>query len=222
MSSRGGFGGSVSRQPPDRGCSDPDSAWYTARVIPPPGTLERVCKGLATLDAILCEDWSLRLFSFNAAWDEARGARMASMRNGEGDAWFIVFDGECAFFKAYWHEHPRVDPAAVFDGLPDALAAQRHEPAFSMDDVTFGGWFEPGRGWTLRGNLAPFAEEISILTGDVAVVRAYIASYFEVDAPADAVEHVLAGRPLDAVTVARLSAGQSLEALGPDLREIGY
>jgi hypothetical protein len=89
-------------------------------MLPPPASLERFCKGLAVLDAILGEDWEFRLFPFNAAWDAARGKRTASMRHGEGDAGFIVFTGEHAWFKAYRHEHARVDPDAVYAGLPDA------------------------------------------------------------------------------------------------------
>ncbi|MBM4360073.1 MAG: hypothetical protein FJ096_18360 [Deltaproteobacteria bacterium] len=190
--------------------------------LPPPEALERICKGLAVLDAILCEDWELRLFSFNAEWGASRGERMASMRNGEGDSWFIVFSGVHAFFKAYWHEHERVDPTAIYDGLPTALEPHRHEPAFSMSDVTFGGWYEPERGWTLRGTLEPFTEELSILTGATAVVHAYLASYFEVDVPLDAIEHVVAGEPLEDALVRRLAAGRSSESLRSDLDEIGY
>jgi hypothetical protein len=191
-------------------------------MLPPAASLERTCKGLAVLDAILCEDWEFRLFSFNAAWDAARAERMASMRNGEGDAWFIVFTGESVFFKAFWHEHERAAPAAVYAGLPSALEPQRHEPAFSMDDVTFGGWYAPDSGWVLRGHLAPFTEELAILTGATDVVRAYIASSFEVDVPADAIQHLLDGRPVTAELVARIAAGRTLQSLQADLDEIGY
>lgn len=190
--------------------------------LPTPDVLGRICRGLALLDAILCEEWELRHFSFNAAWDPDRGVSMASMRTGEGDAWFIVFDGTHAFLKAYWHDHPRSDPAAIYDGLPAALGPQRDEPAFSMEDVTFGGWYAPERGWTLRGLLDPFREELEILTGAAEVYRAYAASYFEVDVPLDAIAHILAGAPLDASIVARIAADRSMERLRGDLEEIGY
>ena len=190
--------------------------------LPPPGTLERVCKGLALLDAIVCEEWEWRHFSFNAAWDADRGERMASMRTGEGDAWFIVFDATHAFLKAYWREQPRSDPAEIYDGLPATLEPQRREPAFSMDDVTFGGWYAPDGGWTLRGPLEPFQEELAILTGAAEVYRAYAKSYFEFDIPLDAITHVLAGMPLDASLVSRIAPGRSLESLRADLDEIGY
>ena len=72
--------------------------------LPPPVELERVCRGLAVLDAVLCEDWEMRYYSFNAGWNKKGKERMASMRNGEGDEWFLVFAGAGAFFKAFWHE----------------------------------------------------------------------------------------------------------------------
>lgn len=190
--------------------------------LPPPDALERICKGLALLDAILCEDWEWRHFSFNAAWDPDRGERLASMRTGEGDAWFVVFDGTHAFLKAHWQAHPRSDPDTIYDGLPAALAPQRHEPAFSMDEVTFGGWYAPDGGWTLRGLLDPFREELEILTGVAEVYRAYAASYFEVDVPLDAIAHVLAGMPLDTSIVSRIAVERSMESLRGDLEEIGY
>lgn len=62
-----------------------------ARTLPPPETLERICRGLATLDAIVCEDWESRFFSFNSKWHVKARERMASMRNGEGDEWFLLF-----------------------------------------------------------------------------------------------------------------------------------
>jgi hypothetical protein len=191
-------------------------------LLPPPDELERICKGLATLDAILSEEWASRYYSFNAAWDSKRDERMASMRNGEGDQWFIVFAPKHAFVKAYWHEYKREDPAAIYEGLPMVLEHQRKEPAFSVDDVTFGGWHEPGSGWTLRGNAKPLAEEMTILTGDPEAYRSYAASYFEVDVPLDAIAHVLAGRSLDAALVSRVAEGRTLASLKNDLKEIGY
>jgi len=88
--------------------------------------------------------------------------------------------------------------------------------------VTFGGWYDPERGWTMRGAYEPFAEEWAILTGATDVVIAYAASCLSVDVPRDAVEHVLAGKPLDEAVVARIAAGRTLESLQADLDEIVY
>jgi len=57
-----------------------------AGLLPPPKDLERICKGIATLDAIVCDDWEMRYYSFQQAWDATSGQRMASMRNGSPPA----------------------------------------------------------------------------------------------------------------------------------------
>lgn len=187
--------------------------------LPSPVELERICKGLATLDAILCEDWGSRYYSFDVAWGGDH--RMASMRNGCGDEWFILFAPGGVFVKAFWHEYPHEDVATIYSGLPSALQPQLVEPAFSMEHVTFGGWHD-GASWTLRGNDEPMREELAILSGDPAVYRAYASSYFGLKIPLDAVSDVLAGKPFDASLVQRLSASRTLEDLAADLATIGH
>lgn len=191
----------------------------TRPLLPPP--LELICKGLATLDAMMSEDWDSRYYSFNQAWNTKSTQRMASMRNGEGDEWFIVFDKSGVFVKAFWHEHPHEDVAKIYKGLPKALMSQLKEQAFSMEHVTFGGWHD-GTTWTLRGNAAPPTNELAILTGDPEKYRAYAKPYFEAELPIDAVAHVLAGKKLDAKLVKRISTERTLAELKADLAEIGY
>lgn len=188
--------------------------------LPSPRELERICRGLATLDAILMPDWEYRYYSFNAAW--APSERMASMRNGEGDDWFIVFSLAGAFLKSLWHEYrPTLTPAEIYDGLPGGFDRQRVQPAFSMDRVTCGGWCDDS-GWTLRGRLAPMEHELEMLAGAPETYRAFAADYFEVDVPLDAVAHVLDGRPLDDGLLARLRPDCTLADLAADLTQIGY
>jgi hypothetical protein len=190
-------------------------------LLPPPSELERTCKGLATLDAMMAEDWEDRYYSFNNAWNEAGTERMASMRNGEGDEWFIVFAPGGVFIKAFWHEYPLEDVEAVYAGLPKALAPFLKEHSFSMEDITFGGWHD-GTSWTLRGNAKPMAEELKILSGDPKAYRAYAADYFEEKLPLPAIAHVLAGNRLHAKLVAQISTERNLAELEEDLAEIGY
>lgn len=190
-------------------------------VLPPPAELERTCKGLAALDAMMSADWESRYYSFNRAWNETGTERMASMRNGSGDEWFIVFASTGVFVKAFWHEYAPEEVDVVYAGLPVALAPHVKEPAFSMNDITFGSWHD-GTAWTLRGNGTPMAEELAILSGDPEVYRAYAANYFEVQLPLDAIAHVLAGKTLDTELVARLSTERTLEELEDDLAEIAY
>jgi hypothetical protein len=52
--------------------------------------LKRICQAIATLDAIICPDWEFRYFSYNSKWD--KGEEVASMRDGEGDEYLILFN----------------------------------------------------------------------------------------------------------------------------------
>lgn len=188
--------------------------------LPPPAELERICKGLATLDAIVCEDWEFRYYSFNAKWNPGK-ERMASMRNGSGDEWFLVFSGGLAFLKCFWHEYPPQKAAEVFAGLPAALAPLMKEPAFEVGLVTFGG-FHDGERWTLRGDGAPMVDELERLSGDPRAYRELATSYYERDLPLASVEHVLAGAPLNASVLEALGSERTLQELRSDLDEIAY
>lgn len=52
--------------------------------------LRKLTESLAMLDAIMSPEWEYRYYSFNSKWGE--GEMMASMRNGSGDEYFILFD----------------------------------------------------------------------------------------------------------------------------------
>lgn len=176
------------------------------------------------LDAICCEAWEDRYLSFNAAWGE--NERMASMRNGQGDEWFLVFAGSAGaavhvFLKGFFHELPRANPPDIYRGSPSTLAAHLEEAAFSMEDVTFGGFFAPELGWTLRGDEEAMGEH-AILAGDPDAYRAYAAEYFELDLPPDAIAHVLRGAPLDDATLRALRSERTSDELEDDRSEIGY
>jgi hypothetical protein len=189
----------------------------------PPRHLERICKGLAALDAMLMEEWQDRYYSFNHAWNTTLQQRMASMRNGLGDEWFMVFEPGGAFLKAFWHEyHPYEDVAKLYEGVPAQLQPQLTEPAFAIENVTFGGWHD-GTTWTLRGNATgPMQEQLEILSGDPEKYRAYSADYLKVDAPLDAIAHVLTGKELDADLLKRIGSTRKLTELKDGLAEIAY
>jgi hypothetical protein len=189
--------------------------------LPSPQDLERICKGLATLDTMMSEEWEDRYYSFNHAWNAKSKRRMASMRNGSGDEWFIVFEPGGVFLKAFWHEYPHEAVTKIYKGLPTKLLPQLKEGAFSMEYVTFGGWHD-GTSWTLRGNAGPMRGELEILTGDPEKYRAYAADYFEVDLPLDAIAHVLAAKKLDGKLVKRITSDRTLADLKDDLAEIAY
>ncbi len=189
-------------------------------MLPSPADLERTCRGLATLDALMSEDWESRYYSFNANW--SAGLRMASMRNGSGDDWFIVFSDAGVFVKSFWHEHKHGDVSAIYADLPRKLSPLLIEPSFDVEYVTWGGWHD-GKTWTLRGDAKPMKEELLMLQGAAKTYARYAAEYFELeDLPLDAIGHVLAGKKLDKKVIEQLGSERTLAELKSDLDEIGY
>ena len=103
-------------------------------------TIHRWSQSLAVLDAILSPG-QYRYFSFDSRWD--RGEELASMRNGSGDEYSIVFAPVGAYARGFDHESemsPYVQsPPAVWPGVIDEVPGEFHEyvaePAFSDEGV---------------------------------------------------------------------------------------
>ena len=195
--------------------------------LPHPERLERICQGLAALDAMVCEDWAYRYYSFDRAWSPA--ARLASMRDGSGDEWFLAFApsgaGAGAFFSASWHGAPELPPPSAspppYQGIPAALEPYVTEPAFSGSPRTYAGWFD-GSSWTLRGQVGALGDELVMLGGDARAYQSHARDYFEIELPLEAIVHVLDGKPIDAALLAELGSNRTLAEVDADLKEIGY
>jgi len=115
-------------------------------LLPDLAALRRICQSIAMLDAILSREWSSRYYSFNSMW--APGKEMASMRNGSGDDYYLLFTEAGAVLKGYAHETAMASHAArhgqpwpgVLDNVPPEFADFLAEPAFSLNDTTFCVW----------------------------------------------------------------------------------
>ncbi|MFF2525470.1 hypothetical protein [Streptomyces liangshanensis] len=80
------------------------TVYDVARRLPAIADLRDLCRSLAMLDAILSPEWESRYHSFAADW--AEGEEMASMRDGSGDDYSIVFSAARAYMRGFGHESP--------------------------------------------------------------------------------------------------------------------
>ena len=64
--------------------------------------LKNKLKSIALLEAIISPEWEDRYFSYDSDW--AEDEEMASMRDGEGNSWFLVFRGESFCYKSISQE----------------------------------------------------------------------------------------------------------------------
>jgi hypothetical protein len=93
------------------------------KTLPDIDRLKSLCQSLAMLDAIMSPDWEYRYYSFDSKWD--LNEMMASMRNGQGDDFFILFNDNGAIIKGFDHESPMSpyanDPKRVWPGVLDEV-----------------------------------------------------------------------------------------------------
>ena len=185
------------------------------------------------LDAILSPDWQYRHYSFNSRW--SAGEQMASMRNGSGDEWFLLFAPWGAALKGFAHESTLARdpgfPAHIQQSLPPGFTSFLHEAAFSMHEATFCLWrAHAGPRWSVVSpDSAPAsaygdgsAAMLSILNGNPLTYQTWAQDHYEREVPLSAVRAIYEHRPLDEALLATLNPGRALSELRPDTDEIGY
>ena len=201
-------------------------------------SLEMLSQSIAMLDAILCPQWDYRYFSFNAAWDDSANERMASMRNGSGDEYFLLLGPKGAILKGFDHEAPMSpwarDPVAVWPGVldhtPETFASFLSEPAFSMGDCTFCIWRERNDQLWNRGPITfpqgddPDGSEGLLWMFDCRpeTYVDFATEYFEKNVEVDLVRRVYAHEPLSPLLVNELNAEATWEDVLNDAKEIAY
>jgi hypothetical protein len=195
--------------------------------------LRRLTKSIAMLDAILCPEWEFRYYSFNSQWGP--GEEMASMRNGSGDDWFLLFDPHGAALKGFAHEYPlAADPsfaARIRQTVPPVFASFLKEPAFSMKLASFCIWRRHmDSGWSVvlpaNGQVSPAedgsAELLGILDGDPETYQVWATDYYERDIALQAVRAIYEHHTLNERLLEKLNAELALSDLMKDVIEIGY
>lgn len=64
-------------------------------LLPNPSELQKLCRAISALEAIICPEWEYRYFSYQQDWSETE--EFCGMRNGQGDQLLILFSqyGTC-------------------------------------------------------------------------------------------------------------------------------
>lgn len=200
--------------------------------------LEKLSQSIAMLDAIMSPQWDYRYFSFNAEWDASSNERMASMRNGSGDEYFLVFGPGGAILKGFDHEtpmspwtnHPPALWPGVLDHVPPTFASFLAEPAFSMGNCTFCIWKKSDDELWHRGPISfpasndPDGSEqlLWMFDGKPETYAEFASEYFEKTLEVDLVRRVYAHEPLTPHLVTQLDTGAVWEEVLIDAGEIRY
>ncbi|WP_431897199.1 hypothetical protein [Nonomuraea sp. bgisy101] len=216
------------------------TAHDVARLLPGVPILRDLCRSMAVLEAILSPEWASRYHSFDAGWSPRE--EMASMRNGSGDEYSIVFSATGAYIRGFDHEavmspYNNDGPwPGVLDSVPDIFRHCVEEPAFCDEDgmpiVTACLWREAGDDRWRAGEIEyPDGESdpdgaahlFGLLVDPSAeAFRWFAEDYYEVPVDLDAVRHVHALRPLTQAVVTALNADLTLKDLAEDLAASRY
>ncbi|MEZ0446541.1 hypothetical protein [Cellulomonas sp. ICMP 17802] len=210
-----------------------------ARALPEISVLRDRCRALAMLDAVMSPEWDGRYYSFDSGWGP--GEEMASLRNGSGDEWSIVFSPAGAFIRGFDHESemsPFVRGGELWPGLvegvPDAFASCVTEPAFSREgtlSATICLWRESGDdGWRAGPVALPPGEDPDgadwlfevLVDGTPSGYQRFAEEYYETPADLRAISAVFALDPLTEALVERLNPETTVEELAGDIVQIGY
>ncbi len=200
--------------------------------LPDVSSLKRLLQSVALLDAIICPEWEYRYYSFNANW--ATGEMMGSMRNGQGDDFYALFNCHGVFIKGFDHElmvaSSGLPSEQFYRDLPHQFAACCNEPAFSPEFVTFCMWRlseEPA--WSSAKITLPASEDsdgsahlLAVLDCSPETYVRWATEYYEAEVSPQAVIAVYQHRVLTEEIVASLNPKCSLTSLREDVAEIGY
>jgi len=204
--------------------------------LPDIDTLRRLSQSLAMLEAIMSLDWEYKYYSFNSKWNE--GEEMASMRNGSGDDYFILFNSHGAIVKGFAHEsamtpftnQPSEVWRGVLDSVPDEFQDFLSEPAFSMEATTFCTWRRySDSSWQVGDITYPNDENdpdgseylLQILLGDPSTYQEFGAEYYEKEIPLSAIQHIYEHRFLTDDIISDLNSEVSKLDLQNEIEEIG-
>ncbi|MEV4156642.1 hypothetical protein AB0J48_26840 [Nocardia salmonicida] len=192
--------------------------------LPDIATLRGRCQAMAMLDAVLSPEWEGRYHSYNAAWGD--GEELASMRNGSGDSWFIVFSAAGVYGQSFDHE--AANAPHVLEAVPSVFGPYVTEPAFAdhtgSPAVTGCFWrVADAADWSIStaGHGAHDLLDL-VLEGTPDAYKAWAEDYYGTSVNLSCVERIYALRPLTADIVAGLNPEAEIFDLEDDIIEIDY
>lgn len=208
--------------------------------LPDPATLERWCVALAVLDVVMYDQADMRCYQYDSHWSDTE--RHASMSDGGGDEYSIIFSPAGTYIRGFDHESALSpwtnDPPSVFPGLTDnvpaALRQHVDEPAFTVSDVPSISVClrreQHAMAWSFgiaTSDMEPDADGgatalFSTLDGNPATYAEFANDYYEVEVPTDAVAHVMHGHPLNEAVIRALNPEADVDTVLAETREIGF
>ena len=178
-------------------------------------------QAIAVAEAILSPDWEYRYFSFDSKWSETE--QMASMRDGSGTSWWIVFkDDLCAYKFISPNDGLIQDYSKLKKSLPSTYDWFINEPAFCIDEAT-SIWFWLDNAWQKHGIGIPnnYCALNRVKSWSPSDYARWASEYYETNITTDSIANIFDGQINDSI-IKLLNPEMSPELLRHDLIAIGY
>ncbi len=197
--------------------------------LPNKEKLQSICKAISVLDAIICQDWQYRYYSYNSKWN--KGEECMQMRDGCGDEMFIMFcDGGCVI-NGFAHEYKQQDKEKLMLGLPAIYHDFIFGEPVASNGTTFCLWTDEQGNWQ-TGQIEDIEdnseEMLKIFDGQPQSYIDYAEEYFEEQykesgIPLSTVTKIYNGEtPTRDIVLSIVDEVEDWNQLKADLTEIGH
>ena len=199
------------------------------KLLPSKNSLQNICKAISVLDAIICQEWEYRYYSYNSKWGE--GEEFFEMRDGSGDLMNILFLEKNCVINGFAHEFQKNQKSDLTTNLPEMYNDFIFgEPVASLG-TTFCLWTNETENWEV-GLIKDYndnsEELLAIFDGNPQTYIDWASDYFEdsykeIGIPLNTVTEIYQGKILTKEMVLSLVEEiEDWELLEEDLKEINY
>lgn len=197
--------------------------------LPNKNKLQQICKAISVLDAIICQEWEYRYYSYNSKWGE--GEEFCEMRNGSGDLMNILFVDDKCVISGFAHEYQNNEKKEVTKSLPEIYTEFIFGEPVKSYGTTFCLWLNENNEWQ-TGNIKDYndnsEEMLEIFDSNPQTYINWASEYFEesykeTGIPLETVTKIYEGETLTKEMILSIvNEIEDWELLESDLKEINY
>ncbi|KIA99978.1 hypothetical protein OA93_04005 [Flavobacterium sp. KMS] len=199
------------------------------KLLPNKNSLQNICKAISVLDAIICQEWEYRYYSYNSKWGE--GEEFFEMRDESGDLMNILFLENHCVINGFAHEYQHNEKSDLTKNLPEIYNDFIFGEPVASFGTTFCLWTNETENWEV-GTIEDYndnsAELLTIFDGNPQTYIDWASEYFdesykETGIPLKTVTEIYQGKILTKEMVLSIvDEIEDWELLEEDLKEINY
>jgi hypothetical protein len=149
-------------------------------LLPKKDKLQRICKAISVLDAILCQEWSDRYYSYNSKWADQE--EFFSMKNGSGDEVLVLFKKDGCVINGFAYEFQQPNKEEITKNLPTIFDDFIYGEPIKSIGTTFCLWTTNSINWEIghiKNHENNSEEMLYIFDGNPQTYINWATDYFE-------------------------------------------